>query len=144
MGNDADSHRTRSAATFSRHMKTSDQRMLVAWLLVLCMGLSVFACSVRHGQSMGLALSGVFDGGFCSLSGTVHGLKGDVSDPANGLGELLFLKCPFCGSVSVGAVALLALVWLLRLDAGSPLRPRDEHRRIPPRDERPPLNPQAP
>ncbi|WP_188982191.1 DUF2946 domain-containing protein [Pseudomonas matsuisoli] len=125
-------------------MKPSDQRLLVAWLLMLCIAVNVFACSVGHGQGMGLALSGIFDGGFCTLGLKAPSTTSDVAAPAADSNALLFLKCPFCASVPLSTVALLALMWIVRTRNAIPRVRSDGHHAVLPRDERPPLNPRAP
>lgn len=111
----------------------------ITWVLLVCILLDGFACSLNHGSHQGLLLA-LGETSFCITDASSAGdqvLAADVHELAR-----QSLDCPLCGSVFLGIMVVLALGWLKRSAALPPLRPAPDPRR--PRRHWPALNPHAP
>lgn len=76
-------------------------RSLVAWILYCCVLFNVFACSIGHGQMLGMQLNGI-GGQFCSVDPNT---QAPLQQPAD-QGSLPTLSkafgCPLCSSGGMG------------------------------------------
>lgn len=122
---------------------SSTDRRLTAWVLYCSVLLSVFACSLGHGQMAGLQLNGL-GGAYCSLQDQGGpSLDSGFSDPAPGDSALLF-GCACCSSSVFVALPLLFALGLCLRPPRRWLRPATRGGRTPPRQTWPPANPRAP
>ncbi len=116
-----------------------DKRAQIVWVLLTCILLNVFVCSLNHASHVGFELAMGQDA-FCFTDGTSSGGKMPAAG-AHDSPEQAF-DCPLCSSLFLAVVVLLALGWLGRRARGPLARPRDDLRG--PRQQWPALNPQAP
>ncbi len=114
-----------------------DKRAQIVWVLLTCILLNVFVCSLNHASHVGFELAMGQDA-FCFTDGTSSGGKMPAAG-AHDAPEQAF-DCPLCSCRAV--VVLLVLGWLGRRARVPLARPRDDLRG--PRQQWPALNPQAP
>ncbi len=115
-----------------------DKRAQIVWVLLTCILLNAFVCSLNHAQHAGFELA-IGEAARCGIDGSA-GLAALPADTHDLLQQPL--DCPLCGSVFVALVALFVLAWLGRHTAG-PLR-RPSLLPSGPRHHWPALNPHAP
>jgi len=123
-------------------MKIARQdRSLIAWMLLACVLLNLFACGLHHGQMSALSLSGL-EGGFCSAESAEHGSHAPSSDGKSTLPSMN--ACPLCSSASV-AVAINSNGWLVQALAAPGIAPllALTFAQPPPRYLWPSINPRA-
>ena len=94
---------------------TRRHSILLNWTLCLAVLLSLQLCALRHGQSGGLALSGL-DGAYCS--GSQAGFAPFSVEPGEPSGEW---QCPLCQSSASSDNGWPLDAWLRR--AGASLSP---------------------
>ena len=76
-------------------------RSLIAWMLYCCVLFNVFACSIGHGQMVGMQLNGI-GGQFCTVDPRTQAPK-----PSNSADEQLptlskAFGCPLCSTGGMG------------------------------------------
>ena len=76
-------------------------RSLIAWMLYCCVLFNVFACSIGHGQMVGMQLNGI-GGQFCTVDPRTQAPK-----PSNSTDENLptlskAFGCPLCSTGGMG------------------------------------------
>ncbi|WP_313054168.1 DUF2946 domain-containing protein [Pseudomonas lopnurensis] len=115
------------------------KRARIVWVLLTCILINAFVCSLNHAAHVGFGLAMGQDA-FCLGDGASPGgsaLPADVHD----LSEQA-LDCPLCGSVFLGILVLFALAWLGR--RATTTTPVPQRERLGPRHYWPSLNPRAP
>jgi hypothetical protein len=118
---------------------TRQHRSLLAWALYACVLFNALACSIGHGQMVGLQLSGI-SGMSCAV-----GDSGAAADYNDGSSKSLLsgsFSCPLCASITLSLALLFCLSWLLR-PSRSRFLPRPSKRHPPPRFTWPSANPRA-
>ena len=116
-----------------------DKRAQIVWVLLACILLNVFVCSLNHASHVGFELAMGQDA-FCFTDGTSSGGKMPAAG-AHDSPEQAF-DCPLCSSLLLLGALLLCLGWLGR-PARQRLRAADGPLRTP-RAHWPSLNPRAP
>jgi hypothetical protein len=76
-------------------------RSLIAWMLYCCVLFNVFACSIGHGQMVGMQLNGI-GGQFCTVDPRTQ-----APTPSNSTDERLptlskAFGCPLCSTGGMG------------------------------------------
>jgi hypothetical protein len=76
-------------------------RSLIAWMLYCCVLFNVFACSIGHGQMVGMQLNGI-GGQFCTVDPRTQ-----APTPSNSTDESLptlskAFGCPLCSTGGMG------------------------------------------
>ncbi|OEC36286.1 hypothetical protein A7D27_25985 [Pseudomonas sp. 1D4] len=120
--------------------RTPPTRSLIAWMLYACVLLNALACSVHHGQAMGLELSGL-GGAFCSAHGESGPGFGDLPGELSKLASAGF-NCPMGSAITLGVIFFLGLYWLQR-QRTIPRPTRERRCAAPPRERWPSANPRA-
>ncbi|MCQ4325528.1 DUF2946 domain-containing protein [Stutzerimonas stutzeri] len=116
-----------------------DKRARIVWVLLTCILINAFVCSLNHATHVGFGLAMGQDA-FCLSDDSSSGASALPAD-VHGLSEHAF-DCPLCSSVFLGIVVLLALAWL---GQGATVAPRlRQPERLGPRHHWPALNPRAP
>jgi hypothetical protein len=116
-----------------------DKRAQIVWVLLTCILLNAFVCSLNHATHVGFGLAMGQDA-FCVTGDKSAGpvsLPTDVHDLSQHA-----LDCPLCSSVLFAIVALFALAWLGRRGAGA--TPLPQRAWCGARHHWPALNPRAP
>ena len=116
-----------------------DKRVQIVWVLLTCILLNAFVCSLNHATHVGFELAMGQDT-FCFSDETPAGAKAPATD-VHELAEYAF-DCPLCGLSLLAIVVLFALGWLGRRTAK--LQPRPAPHLGGPRYHWPALNPRAP
>lgn len=112
-------------------------------MLYCCILVNALACSLNHGQTLGLRLSGL-DLQFCSSDPRSVADMSSELDGNPGNAHLQTLNCPLCGAALTCVALGLALAWLLRLPRPRCPHPARTRQKRPPRWHWPPANPRAP
>ncbi|SEC07613.1 Protein of unknown function [Pseudomonas saponiphila] len=76
-------------------------RSLVAWMLYCCVLFNVFACSIGHGQMLGLQLNGI-GGQFCSIDPATRAPLSQPADPDSLPTLSKAFGCPLCSTGGMG------------------------------------------
>jgi len=76
-------------------------RSLVAWMLYCCVLFNVFACSIGHGQMVGLQLNGV-GGQFCSVNPATQASLPQPADQDSLPTLAKAFGCPLCSTGGMG------------------------------------------
>ena len=121
-------------------LRKSD-RSLIAWVLYCSLLISVFACSLGHGQMAGLQLNGA-GSGFCSLHAAGPALDSRFGEPAPGDAAAIFC-CSCCSSFTLASVALLFGLGFWLRPQRRWRRPPESRGKLPPRHTWPSANPRA-
>ncbi|NBF05025.1 DUF2946 domain-containing protein [Pseudomonas sp. Fl5BN2] len=118
-------------------------RSLVAWMLYCCVLFNVFACSIGHGQMLGMQLNGI-GGQFCSIDPNT---QAPAQNPAEQDSLPTLSKafgCPLCSTGGMGPAlnSSLSLVVLPQPQAPPLALPALPH--LPARYTWPDADPRAP
>ncbi|MFK3795216.1 MULTISPECIES: DUF2946 domain-containing protein [unclassified Pseudomonas] len=118
-------------------------RHLIAWMLYCCVLFNVFACSIGHGQMVGMQLNGI-GGEFCSTDGralTVEAFKpGDQKLPTLSAA----FGCPLCSTGGMGPALSSSLTLAILPETHSPPPAVVTATQIPSAVHWPTANPRAP
>jgi len=118
-------------------------RTLIAWMLYCCVLFNVFACSIGHGQMVGMQLNGV-GGQFCSVNDRpqtpVHSTPGEQQLPTLSAA----FGCPLCSTGGMGPALNSSLTLAILPQQHSPPPAVVTSYEIPVRFNWPTANPRAP
>ncbi|MCF5311540.1 DUF2946 domain-containing protein, partial [Pseudomonas lurida] len=76
-------------------------RSLIAWMLYSCVLFNVFACSIGHGQMVGMQLNGI-GGQFCTVDPRTQAPKPSNSTEENLPTLSKAFGCPLCSTGGMG------------------------------------------
>ncbi|MFL1564406.1 DUF2946 domain-containing protein [Pseudomonas sp. O64] len=76
-------------------------RSLIAWMLYCCVLFNVFACSIGHGQMVGMQLNGI-SGQFCTVDPRTQAPKQSNSTDENLPTLSKAFGCPLCSTGGMG------------------------------------------
>ena len=76
-------------------------RSLIAWMLYSCVLFNVFACSIGHGQMVGMQLNGI-GGQFCTVDPRTQAPKPSNSTEENLPTLSKAFGCPLCSTGGTG------------------------------------------
>jgi hypothetical protein len=113
---------------------------LIAWVLLACVLVNLFACGLAHGQAAALQASGL-NGAFCTADGGGDGHAGDPLDAVMNPASPGF-SCPMGAALGFALSVLFLLAELLR-PPRAPRLPRERRAKAPPRYCWPSANPRA-
>lgn len=116
-----------------------DKRVQIIWVLLACILLNAFVCSLNHATHVGFELAMGQDA-FCVTDDAAAGPAAVASD-AHQLSQHS-LDCPLCSSTYLAVVVLFALAWLGRRAPHARRLPSPAHHAS--RHHWPALNPRAP
>ncbi|MGJ7517700.1 DUF2946 domain-containing protein [Pseudomonas baetica] len=118
-------------------------RSLLAWTLYCCVLLNVFACSIGHGQMVGMQLNGI-GGQFCTVDPAT---QAPVSSPSS-KEQLPTLSqafgCPLCSTGGMGPAFNSSLTLAILPEQHSPPLAPIASADLPARFTWPSANPRAP
>ncbi|WP_433770300.1 DUF2946 domain-containing protein [Pseudomonas putida] len=122
---------------------TRTDRSLLAWTLYCCVLFNVFACSIGHGQMVGMQLNGL-GGQFCTIDPAT---QAPVSKPSSE-DQLPTLSkafgCPLCSSGGMGPAFNSSLTLAILPEQHSPPLAPIANADLPARFTWPSANPRAP
>jgi len=122
---------------------TRSDRSLLAWMLYCCVLFNVFACSIGHGQMVGIQLNGI-GGQFCAIDpGTRVPLTPSPSEEKLPTLAKAF-GCPLCSTGGMGPAFNSSLTLAILPEQHSPPRPAIVSPDLPARFNWPSANPRAP
>jgi hypothetical protein len=118
-------------------------RSLIAWMLYCCVLFNVFACSIGHGQMVGMQLNGI-GGQFCTVDPRTQ-----APAPANSTDESLptlskAFGCPLCSTGGMGPALNSSLNVVVLPQPHAPPQVVVASADIPARFTWPTANPRAP
>jgi hypothetical protein len=118
-------------------------RHLIAWMLYCCVLFNVFACSIGHGQMVGMQLNGI-GGEFCSTDG--RALVVDQFKPGEQKLPTLCAAfgCPLCSTGGMGPALNSSLTLAILPEQHSPPPAVVASYEIPTAFHWPTANPRAP
>ncbi|WP_065259754.1 DUF2946 domain-containing protein [Pseudomonas bananamidigenes] len=118
-------------------------RSLLAWMLYCCVLFNVFACSIGHGQMVGMQLNGI-GGQFCTIDpGTRAPLTSSPSEEKLPTLAKAF-GCPLCSTGGMGPAFNSSLTLAILPEQHSPPLPAIVSPDLPARFIWPSANPRAP
>ncbi|MGC5700984.1 DUF2946 domain-containing protein [Pseudomonas sp. NFXW11] len=118
-------------------------RSLIAWMLYCCVLFNVFACSIGHGQMLGLQLNGI-GGQFCSVIANTQAPQQNPAEQDSLPTLAKAFGCPLCSTGGMGPALNSSLnLVLLPQPQAPPLAPLP-HLTLPSRDFWPSAHTRAP
>ncbi|WP_213939450.1 DUF2946 domain-containing protein [Pseudomonas sp. dw_612] len=118
-------------------------RTLMAWMLYCCVLFNVFACSIGHGQMVGMQLNGL-GGQFCAVDpATQAPAASDTSEEKLPTLSKAF-GCPLCSTGGMGPALNSSLTLAILPQQHSPPLAVVAHIDLPTRYTWPSANPRAP
>ena len=122
---------------------TRSDRSLLAWMLYCCVLFNVFACSIGHGQMVGMQLNGI-GGQFCAVDPSTQAPL--ASNPAEEKLPTLAkaFGCPLCSTGGMGPAFNSSLTLAILPEQHSPPLPVIVSTDLPARFIWPSANPRAP
>jgi hypothetical protein len=119
------------------------ERSLLAWMLYCCVLFNVFACSIGHGQMVGMQLNGI-GGQFCAVDPQTQA-PSPVSPSDESLPTLSkAFGCPLCSSGGMGPALNSSLTLAILPEQHSPPLAPIASADLPARLTWPSANPRAP